>query len=312
MKYSFEHGERSRRGKKKAAVVNKKTLRRLVGFVLVLVTLLAAFQTGVLAATGDTSASTVEVAAQSEGDASGAQDVQQGEVQQDEILDTSSVAQEYTVTLFVGDDQYLEPIAVQDGKIAQPDALAADKVPEGMAFKGWYTQKEDGEKFDAGRAITEDLKLYAQFEQVQDQEDEAAAMADPPQMEDPTPIRVAVLSGILNARRRIAASNSAVQMVPTMIGRDCFPVCRITVRLRPNPSRTTAHWSTFLETKVIPLLNGSFFFKNRVTIMPIRMEKTGPPTTGTALPKNHAGMAMARQIRMPAVFFAKNCCNVLV
>lgn len=179
MKYSFEHGERSRRGKKKAAVVNKKTLRRLVGFVLVLVTLLAAFQTGVLAATGDTSASTVEVAAQSEGDASGAQDVQQGEVQQDEILDTSSVAQEYTVTLFVGDDQYLEPIAVQDGKIAQPDALAADKVPEGMAFKGWYTQKEDGEKFDAGRAITEDLKLYAQFEQVQDQEDEAAAMADP-------------------------------------------------------------------------------------------------------------------------------------
>ena len=76
MKYSFEHGERSRRGKKKAAVVNKKTLRRLVGFVLVLVTLLAAFQTGVLAATGDTSASTVEVAAQSEGDASGAQDVQ--------------------------------------------------------------------------------------------------------------------------------------------------------------------------------------------------------------------------------------------
>ena len=51
----------------------------------------------------------------------------------------------------------------------------------------------------------------------------AAAMADPPQMEDPTPMRVAVLSGILNARRRIAASNSAVQMVPTMIGRDCFP-----------------------------------------------------------------------------------------
>ena len=49
------------------------------------------------------------------------------------------MAQEYTVTLFVGDDQYLEPIAVQDGKIAQPDALAADKVPEGMAFKGWYT-----------------------------------------------------------------------------------------------------------------------------------------------------------------------------
>lgn len=117
---------------------------------------------------------------------------------------------------------------------------------------------------------------------------------DPPQMEDPTPMRVAVLSGILNARRRIAASNSAVQMVPTMIGRDCFPVCRMTVRLRPNPSRTTAHWSTFLETKVIPLLNGSFFFKNRVTIMPIRMEKTGPPTTGTALPKNHAGMAMAQ------------------
>ena len=140
----------------------------------------------------------------------------------------------------------------------------------------------------------------------------AAAMADPPQMEDPTPMRVAVLSGILNARRRIAASNSAVQMVPTMIGRDCFPVCRMTVRLRPNPSRTTAHWSTFLETKVIPLLNGSFFFKNRVTIMPIRMEKTGPPTTGTALPKNHAGMAMARQSRMPAVFFAKNCCNVFV
>ena len=56
-------------------------------------------------------------------------------------------------------------------------------------------------------------------------------MADPPQMEEPTPISVAVLSGILNALFRITARISAVLMVPMMIGRDCLPVCRMTVRV---------------------------------------------------------------------------------
>ena len=45
------------------------------------------------------------------------------------------------------------------------------------------------------------------------------------------------------------------------------------------------------------------FFQNSVSTMPIRMENTGPPTTGTACPSSHAGIAMHRHSSIPAPFF---------
>lgn len=50
---------------------------------------------------------------------------------------------------------------------------------------------------------------------------------------------------------------SDVAIVLTMIGRDCRPVSRMTVRFMPNPSRITAHWRIFFEVNLIPASKGA-------------------------------------------------------
>ena len=57
-----------------------------------------------------------------------------------------------------------------------------------------------------------------------------AAIADPPQMEEPTPTRMEVLEGTLIILRSSHAMIREVLMVHTMIGSDCFPVCKMTPR----------------------------------------------------------------------------------
>ena len=68
-----------------------------------------------------------------------------------------------------------------------------------------------------------------------------AAMAEPPQIEEPTPISVATLLGICIHLRRKKATRSDTEMVHTMMGSDCRPVCTTTFRSIPKPSRITAH-----------------------------------------------------------------------
>ncbi len=48
------------------------------------------------------------------------------------------------------------------------------------------------------------------------------------------------------------AITSDVVMVERMIGRDCFPFARISVRFIPNPRNTTAVCRIFLDVKLIP------------------------------------------------------------
>ena len=74
-------------------------------------------------------------------------------------------------------------------------------------------------------------------------------------------------------------------------------------RLSPNPSKITAYWRIFLEVKVIPLFNFDLSFIIIARIMPAIIANTGPPITGASFPKNHEGMAMHRQKRIPAQFF---------
>jgi len=94
-------------------------------------------------------------------------------------------------------------------------------------------------------------------------------------------------------------------MVERMIGRDCFPFARISVRFIPNPRNTTAVCRIFLDVKLIPGEKTVLSVRIRVTIIPIRIEKTGPPTTGTAFPSSHDGMAISRHKSRPAPFFLK-------
>ena len=126
-----------------------------------------------------------------------------------------------------------------------------------------------------------------------------AAMAEPPQIDDPTPISVLMRPSMRSSLCSRKAISSEVEMVHRMMGRDCLPVSSTTLRLSPNPSSTTAACSTFLETKVTPGLNASFGDQNSAMTMPMRIENTAPPTTGTSLPSSQAGIEMARHTPRP-------------
>lgn len=67
-----------------------------------------------------------------------------------------------------------------------------------------------------------------------------AAIAEPPQMDDPTPMRIAEFLSIFIAFIIMYATISAMDIVPIIIGSDCIPVWIITLKLRPNPKNTTA------------------------------------------------------------------------
>ncbi len=73
-------------------------------------------------------------------------------------------------------------------------------------------------------------------------------MAEPPQMEEPTPMSVEMLRGILQQPvQSTKATISEVVMVETMMGSDVAPTLAISDRFRPKPSRITAYCSIFLE-----------------------------------------------------------------
>lgn len=133
-----------------------------------------------------------------------------------------------------------------------------------------------------------------------------AAMADPPQMDEPTPINVEMREGIFMARYRINARISDVAIVETMIGRDCAPSLRISAKFMPKPSSTTAHCRIFLEVKLIPGWKESFLLIKSASTIPIRIANTGPPTTGRSLPRKNAGKAITRHKIIPLQFVFKN------
>ena len=133
-----------------------------------------------------------------------------------------------------------------------------------------------------------------------------AAIADPPQIEDPTPISVATFEGIFIALHSTKAMTSEVVMVAMMIGSDCWPFARISARFMPKPSRMTAYWRIFFDVYFTPgssAVRKLPSFTNSAMTMPMSMAKTGPPTTGANVPRRAAGMAMAKQNTRPAKFF---------
>jgi hypothetical protein len=79
-----------------------------------------------------------------------------------------------------------------------------------------------------------------------------AAMAEPPQIDEPTPTRTEILLGIFKALHKIYETISDVAMVHTIMGIEILPTLIIICRFKPKPSRITAYWSTFLDTKLMP------------------------------------------------------------
>lgn len=98
-------------------------------------------------------------------------------------------------------------------------------------------------------------------------------------------------------------TTSDVVIVTTMIGSDCLPVCQMTDRFMPKPSRMTAYCSTFFDTNEMPGCAAVLSRQSSVTIIPARMPNTGPPTIGNFCPSSQQGTAMTRHTRMPFQFF---------
>ena len=67
-----------------------------------------------------------------------------------------------------------------------------------------------------------------------------AAMAEPPHIDEPTPIRILVFESIFAHLCITKAITSDIDIVHRIIGSDCLPVLKITLRLRPKPRNTTA------------------------------------------------------------------------
>lgn len=130
-----------------------------------------------------------------------------------------------------------------------------------------------------------------------------AAIAEPPQMEEPTPTKVAVLPG---TRSSLCSTNAMIRdvlIVLRMMGSDCLPVSKTTDRFSPNPKSTTAYCSIFLDVNVMPGCKLDLSFKNSVISIPDRIPKTGPPTMGNRFPNNQQGMDIAKHRANPFQIF---------
>lgn len=97
------------------------------------------------------------------------------------------------------------------------------------------------------------------------------------------------------------AKINEVEIVAKIIGKDCLPVSKITLRFNPNTSSTTAYWSIFLDVNFIPDTKEVLSLKNIVIIIPAIIAITGPPIIGNISPTNHDGTAIAKH--------NKNLCN---
>src|SRR5574344_138875 len=139
----------------------------------------------------------------------------------------------------------------------------------------------------------------------------AAAMADPPHIDEPIPTSVPTFEGMCIAFVRTNDVTSETVMVTTMTGSDCLPFARIAEIFMPNPSRMTAYWSIFFEVNAMPPLSTSFFLSTRAMHMPKRIANTGPPTTGTSLPRKYDGVAITAQNTMPGTFSFSQVTNFI-
>ena len=130
-----------------------------------------------------------------------------------------------------------------------------------------------------------------------------AAIAEPPQIEEPTPTSVEIFLGMCSARHSTNEMTSDVVMVEMMMGRELAPTLAISPKLRPKPSRMTAYCRIFFDVYLMPAEVASTTPERRrstrPSAMPMRMAKTGPPMTSNCLPSSHAGTEMTNASATP-------------
>ena len=131
-----------------------------------------------------------------------------------------------------------------------------------------------------------------------------AAIAEPPQIEVPTPISVVESLGSFNALPIINAVVNAAANVNTMTKSDCPPTLTTLNIFISKPSITMEYCKSLFDVNLIPSISEAPCFPitsgNRFAIsIPINIAITGPPTSGKAPLISHDGIAISRQTTIP-------------
>ena len=129
----------------------------------------------------------------------------------------------------------------------------------------------------------------------------AAAIAEPPQIEEPTPTSIAEFLSILNNLNPIYATIKAIEIVAIIIGNDCIPVFKITFKFKPKPRKTTAICKMYFDVKLMPFSKLSFFVHITEISIPEIIAIIGPPIMGKVLPIIKEGIAIIRQNIIPLI-----------
>src|SRR5690625_7675350 len=126
-----------------------------------------------------------------------------------------------------------------------------------------------------------------------------AAMADPPQIAVPAPIKLRSLSPTLSRRPNTYAVTKAAAMVMMVTHSESNPARTTGLKLRPKPSKIIDHCKTALEAKVNP------GWQIGITPMVLRIPQpnkiahTGRPTVGNQLPNTVATTATRAASAIP-------------
>lgn len=108
-----------------------------------------------------------------------------------------------------------------------------------------------------------------------------AAIAEPPQIQEPTPINVEVFTGTFKILYMMYAIMSDVEIVERMMGRETNPTFPTVVRFKPKPNNMTAYCSIFLDVKLIPSCTAVLSFMIIVKIIPVTIAMMGAPITSS-------------------------------
>ena len=114
-----------------------------------------------------------------------------------------------------------------------------------------------------------------------------AAIAEPPQIDEPTPIRQAVLGSTFIIFIIINATISDIEIVPTITGRLFAPTCAIVLKFSEKPRITTAHCRIFFDVNFIPPVSDArlaSFGNTSVSIIPRSIAITGAPISSKENP----------------------------
>ena len=137
-----------------------------------------------------------------------------------------------------------------------------------------------------------------------------AAIAEPPQIDEPTPIRQAVLGSTFIIFIIINATISDIEIVPTITGRLFAPTCAIVLKFSEKPRITTAHCRIFFDVNFIPPdsdVRLASFGNTSVSIIPRSIAITGAPISSKENPPmlippvSVAAAAMTAHMAVPGI-----------